>query len=177
MQSGVTHVEVKALHRLGWTVSAIAREFDLSRTTVYKELASPAPRTYGPRAKVLLLNEAQLAFVQRRLAACAEIRGTDLHAELRHQYGYDGSYPEAQSSSRQTAASATGVRSSPTASSPLRSQTVCSTALRWSTSAAAAIVCALIRTSLETLPEIGMLDKVPWGVVSTAWQSQKGRPI
>jgi transposase len=93
MQSGVTHVEVKALRRLGWSISAIAREFDLSRTTVYKELASPVPRTYGPRARIFQLNEAQLAFVQRRLAACAEIRGTDLHAEVRYQYGYEGSYP------------------------------------------------------------------------------------
>lgn len=93
MQSGVTHLEVKALRRLGWEVSAIAREFGLSRTTVYKELASPGPRSYGPRPRLFRLNEAQLAFVQRRLAACAEIRGTDLHAEVRHQYGYQGSYP------------------------------------------------------------------------------------
>jgi len=93
MQSGVTHLEVKALRRLGWSISAIAREFDLSRTTVYKELASAVPRAYGPRARLFPLNEAQLAFVQRRLAACAEIRGTDLHAELRYHYDYQGSYP------------------------------------------------------------------------------------
>ncbi len=44
MQSGATHIEIKALCRLGWTVSAIAREYVLSRNTLYAELASPTPR-------------------------------------------------------------------------------------------------------------------------------------
>ena len=49
MQSGVTHVELKALHDHGWSPTQLAREFGLSRTTIYKELASPGPRVYGPR--------------------------------------------------------------------------------------------------------------------------------
>ena len=49
MQSGETHVELKALHQHGWSVSDLAREFGLSRTTVYKELASPGARTYRSR--------------------------------------------------------------------------------------------------------------------------------
>lgn len=96
MQSGATHVELKALHRLGWSVSALAREFGLSRNTVYRELESPKPRRYGPRLRPAALTEPQLAQVERRLAVCPEIRGTDLHAELRHDYGYEGSYPAFQ---------------------------------------------------------------------------------
>ena len=93
MQSGETHMEVKALHRLGWTVSALAREFGLSRNTIYKELASPGPRQYGPRHRPAELNEAQLVHVERRLVVCPVIRGTDLHAELQIDYGYEASYP------------------------------------------------------------------------------------
>jgi transposase len=96
MQSGESHVELKALHRLGWSVSELAREFGLSRTTVYKELASPGPRRYGPRDRRTALSEAQLVHVERRLTVCPGIRGTDLHAELRAEYGYAGSYPAFQ---------------------------------------------------------------------------------
>jgi len=85
-------MELKALSRLGWSVTALAREYGLSRTTVYKELASSAPRSYI-RAKPTELKEAQLVHVQRRLSVCPGIRGTDLHAELRYEYGYEGSYP------------------------------------------------------------------------------------
>lgn len=96
MQSGATHVELKALHRLGWSVSALAREFGLSRNTVYRELESEEARHYGPRRRPSALTAAQLAQVERRLAVCPQIRGTDLHAELRHDYGYEGSYPAFQ---------------------------------------------------------------------------------
>jgi len=85
-------VELKALHRLGWTVSALARHYGLSRITVRKELASPGPRGYT-RAKPTERNDAQLIHIERRLSVCPGIRGTDLHAELRYEYGYDGSYP------------------------------------------------------------------------------------
>ena len=95
MQSGETSVELKALHRLGWTVSALARHYGLSRITVRKELASPGPRGYS-RAKPTELNDAQLIHIERRLSVCPGIRGTDLHAELRYEYGYDGSYPAFQ---------------------------------------------------------------------------------
>jgi transposase len=96
MQSGESHVELKALHRLGWSVSELAREFGLSRTTVYKELASPGPRRYRPRERRAALNDAQLVHVERRLAVCPSIRGTDLYVELRAEYGYAGSYPAFQ---------------------------------------------------------------------------------
>jgi hypothetical protein len=42
------------------------------------------------------LTPAQRAHVERRLAVCPQIRGTDLHAELRHDYAYEGSYPAFQ---------------------------------------------------------------------------------
>ena len=66
MQSGETHMEMKALHRLGWSITAIAREYSLSRTTVYKELAKPGPRSYGPRARPFTLNEALAAGLTRQ---------------------------------------------------------------------------------------------------------------
>lgn len=95
MQSGETNMELKALRRFGWTVAALAREFGLSRTTVYKELASQQPRVYE-RAHPTAMTEAQLVHVERRLSVCPGIRGTDLHAELRQDYGYQGSYPAFQ---------------------------------------------------------------------------------
>ena len=40
-----------------------------------------------------MLTASQQAHVERRLAVCPTIRGTDLHHELRRDYGYTGSYP------------------------------------------------------------------------------------
>jgi transposase len=85
-------MELKVLHRHGWTVSQLAREFGISRTTVYKELASGTPRRYAERTKPTALNEAQVMHIERRLAVCPDIRGTILHDELRQGYGYQGSY-------------------------------------------------------------------------------------
>lgn len=93
MQSGATHLEIKALHEHGWTPTQLAREFGLSRTTIYKELASNRPRVYGPREVAFTFTPAQVIYLEQRLVVCPEIRGTDLHAELRHHYGYEGSYP------------------------------------------------------------------------------------
>src|SRR4030081_1129456 len=88
-------MELKALSRLGWSVTALAREYGLSRTTVYKELASSGSRSYD-RAKPTELNEAQRIHIERRLSVCPGIRATDLHAELRYEYSYGGSYPASQ---------------------------------------------------------------------------------
>ncbi len=96
MQSGETHVELKALHQHGWSVSDLAREFGLSRTTVYKELASPAARTYSSRDCPMDFSAAQVIYLEQRLVVCPSIRGTDLHAELRHHYQHEGSYPAFQ---------------------------------------------------------------------------------
>ncbi|MGH7861918.1 MAG: IS21 family transposase [Candidatus Dormibacteraceae bacterium] len=96
MKSGEANMELKALHRHGWAVTDLAREFGLSRTTVYRELASQGPRGYAEREQPTMLTEPQQIHVERRLAVCASIRGTDLHAELRRDYGYEGSYPAFQ---------------------------------------------------------------------------------
>jgi Helix-turn-helix domain of resolvase len=85
-------MEMNVLHRHGWTVSQLAREFGISRTTVYKELASEMPRRYAERAKPTALNEAQATHVERRLTVCPGIRATILYDELRRDYRYEGSY-------------------------------------------------------------------------------------
>ena len=85
-------MELHVLHTHGWSISALAREFGLNWRTVKRELASPGPRRYPERAKPTALSEAQQRHVERRLLVCPSIRGTDLHAELRHDYGYTGSY-------------------------------------------------------------------------------------
>src|SRR4030088_1682897 len=95
VQSGEISMELKALSRLGWSVTALAREYGLSRTTGYKELASSRPRSYR-RAKPTELNDTQRIHIERRLSVCPGIRGTDLHAELRYEYSYAGSYPAFQ---------------------------------------------------------------------------------
>ena len=93
MQSGETWMELRVLHQHGWSISALAREFGLSRNTVRREVESPEPRRYPVRAKPTALTEAQRMHIERRLAVCPTIRGTDLHAELVGQYEYGGSYP------------------------------------------------------------------------------------
>lgn len=77
MQSGATHMEMKVLHAHGWSVSRLAHEFGLSRTTVRRELASEAPRRYAQRSTPTALSEAQRAHVERRLAMCPTLRGTE----------------------------------------------------------------------------------------------------
>jgi transposase len=85
-------MEVHVLHKHGWSISALAREFGLNWRTIKRELASPGPRAYPERVKPTALSEAQLRHVERRLVVCPTIRGTDLHAELRRDYAYAGSY-------------------------------------------------------------------------------------
>lgn len=86
-------MELKVLHQHGWSISALAREFGLSRNTVRRELTADGPCHYPDRAKPTALSESQLAHIQRRLAICPTIRGSDLWAELCADYGYLGSYP------------------------------------------------------------------------------------
>jgi transposase len=85
-------MDLHVLHRHGWSISALAREFGLNWRTVKRELASPAPRRYPERARPTALTEPQVRHVERRLLVCPSIRGTDLHAELCRDYGYGGSY-------------------------------------------------------------------------------------
>ena len=93
VQSGDTWMELHALHRHGWTVSALARQYGLSRNTVRRELANPQRRRYASRAVHTALSEAQQAHVARRVEVCPAIRGTIVYAELQENYGYTASYP------------------------------------------------------------------------------------
>jgi transposase len=88
-------MEITVLHAHGWSVSRLAREFGLSRTTIRRELASEVPRRYPQRSKPTALSDAQRAHVERRLAMCPALRGTVLYHELCREYGYLdlGSYP------------------------------------------------------------------------------------
>jgi len=94
-------MDLRALHRHGWTVSALAREFKINRRTVVRELAAERPRQYPLRTPKHPLTDAQLAHVERRLSVCPRIRGTDLQRELKRDYGYRGSYPTFQRDLRQ----------------------------------------------------------------------------
>jgi transposase len=93
MKSGAIWMELHALHKHGWTISALAREFGLNWRTVKRELESGEPRRYAERVKPTALTETQQAHVERRLAVCPTLRGTDLHGELVRDYEYVGSYP------------------------------------------------------------------------------------
>ncbi|HEY9288376.1 MAG TPA: IS21 family transposase [Candidatus Dormibacteraeota bacterium] len=92
MESGELWMELHVLHQHGWSISALARHFHLNRRTVRRELEAERPRRYPQRAPLHPFSVAQLAHIERRLAVCPVIRGTDLHRELRTEYGYAGSY-------------------------------------------------------------------------------------
>ena len=92
MESEEIWMDLRALHRHGWSISAFAREFHLNRRTVSRELEAVEPRRYPDRAAKHPLTRSQLAHIERRLAVCPRLRATDLHHELRSGYGYSGSY-------------------------------------------------------------------------------------
>ena len=92
MQSEGIQMELKVLYDHGWSITALSREYGLNWRTVKREVMSEEPRHYSERAKPTALTEAQLAHLERRLAICPVIRGSDLWAELCAEYGYQGSY-------------------------------------------------------------------------------------
>jgi transposase len=92
MQSEDTWMELHALHRHGWSIAALAREFGLDWRTAKRHATAAAPPRYHPRRKPAELSSAQLAHVERRLAACPDLRVTVLLRELRGEYGYSASY-------------------------------------------------------------------------------------
>ena len=92
MQSEETWMELHVLRRHGWSIAALAREFGLNwRTARRYATVDEAPR-YRPRARPADLSAAQVAHVERRLAACPDLRATVLLRELTTEYGYTGSY-------------------------------------------------------------------------------------
>ena len=92
MQSEDVWMELHVLHRHGWSISALAREYGLSWRTARRYAAAAAPPTYAPRTKPAELSPAQLAHLERRLAACPDLRATVLLRELHDDYAYTGSY-------------------------------------------------------------------------------------
>ena len=81
MQSEGIQMELKVLHQHGWSISELAREFGLNWRTVKREVMSEEPRRYPERVKPTALTPAQQAHVERRLAVCPTIRGTDLSGD------------------------------------------------------------------------------------------------
>jgi transposase len=92
LQSEDTWMELHVLHRHGWSIAALAREFGLNWRTARRYATADGPPRYRPRARPAELSAAGLAHVERRLAACPDLRATVLHRELRDDYGYTGSY-------------------------------------------------------------------------------------
>ena len=92
MQSEDTWMELHVLHRHGWSIAALAREFGLNWRTARRYANAGEPPRYRPRIRPAELSAAALAHVERRLAACPDLRATVLQRELVDGYGYTGSY-------------------------------------------------------------------------------------
>lgn len=92
MQSEDTWMELHVLHRHGWSIAALAREFGLNWRTAKRYATADAPPRYRPRIRPAELTAAQLAHIERRLAVCPDLRATVLLRELRDEYGYGRSY-------------------------------------------------------------------------------------
>lgn len=90
MESEETWMELHVLHRHGWSISALAREFGLNWRTARRYATAPAAPHYPARVRPAELTPAQLAHVERRLTACPALRGTVLLRELR-EVGYTAS--------------------------------------------------------------------------------------
>lgn len=92
MQSEDTWMELHVLHRHGWSIAALAREFGLNWRTAKRYATAGEPPRYRPRLRPAELSAAQLAHIERRLTAYPELRATVLLRELRDDYGYTASY-------------------------------------------------------------------------------------
>ena len=92
MQSEDTWMELHVLHRHGWSIAALAREFGLNWRTAKRYATATEPPRYRPRVRPAELTAAQLAHIERRLAVCPDLRATVLLRELRDDYGYAASY-------------------------------------------------------------------------------------
>lgn len=85
-------MELRALHRQGWSISELARKFNLNRRTVARYVVADDAPSYSQRPCPADLNEAQLAYVTRRLEVCHTIRATTLYREVTSELDYTGSY-------------------------------------------------------------------------------------
>jgi hypothetical protein len=76
VESEEVWMELHVLHEHGWSISALARHFNLNRRTVRKELDADRPRGYPQRAPRHPFTEAQLTHIQRRLLVCPVLHTT-----------------------------------------------------------------------------------------------------
>ena len=91
MQSEETWMELHALHRHGWSIADLAREFGLNWRTAKKYATAERSRPATARGRDRPSSRAaQLAHVERRLTACPDLRATVLLRELADEYGYTG---------------------------------------------------------------------------------------
>ena len=80
------------LHRQGLTVTAIAQQVGLDRTTVHRYIARGLEMpAYGPRTPVPKSTDPFLPYLRDRLAAYPGLTAVRLHRELRER-GFAGSY-------------------------------------------------------------------------------------
>jgi transposase len=86
-----TWMELRALHRQGWSISALAEEFNLNRRTVRRYVDAGETPAYRTRTCPADLTEAQAAYVVRRLGTCNKLRATTLYREIK-ELGYCASY-------------------------------------------------------------------------------------
>lgn len=93
MQCEEDWLVMHALHaHHGWSISKIAREFGVNWRTARRYATAEAVPRYRPRQRPAELTEAQLAYLERRLGHCHDLRATTLYRELQ-ELGYRGSYP------------------------------------------------------------------------------------
>ncbi|HLF70027.1 MAG TPA: IS21 family transposase [Actinomycetota bacterium] len=84
-------MEIQALHRQGWNISDLAREFGLDRRTIASYLEAPVAPRYPKRICPAEFTAEVLGHVLRRLEGCKTIRATTLYREV-VEIGYAGSY-------------------------------------------------------------------------------------
>ena len=76
----------------GWSISKIAREFGVDWRTARRYATAETVPRYRSRERPAELTEAQLAYLERRLGRCHDLRATTLYRELQ-ELGYRGSRP------------------------------------------------------------------------------------
>jgi transposase len=83
MQCEEDWLVMHALHaHHGWSISKIAKEFGVDWRTARRYATSEAVPRYPTRERPAELTEVQLAYLQRRLGRCHDLRATTLYREL-----------------------------------------------------------------------------------------------
>lgn len=91
MVHGEVFMDVKLLHRQGASIREIARRTGLSRVTVRRILAQPAPRPYGPREPRPSKLAPFVATMERMLGERPRVMASVIYEHIAAE-GYDGHY-------------------------------------------------------------------------------------